>query len=390
MIARRPSGGDVRGATPAHPLLFPVGHQDASLSQSPQQQLLDQRQIQRMFADGALGGLWLPEPQYLYEDSAGYTPGSVGGVVGQMRDISNGVTPSVRRNLLTYTEELERLAIPNTTYEANAVLAPDGTLTADKLTVTATGAHSTSITYLNVPSSSMCFSIYAKAGSGPTEFNTFGAYNVTTAANLVFAKVNLTTGAISYTIGSSGISMQLLPDGWLRISVSPASGVTAGNRLNFYFGSSGGLTTGGVYGYRWGAQLELGGEATPYQKIVTGTGDVFAPGNHAYQQTTANKPYLRRTPVSGKYWLDGNTSTAAMTATFPSSLGSACTVARANADGVTITPAQTITTTYNLTPPFGYNSAVMIINRPLTASETAVVSRYLRGWTPIYSNGVTL
>jgi len=197
MIARRPSGGDVRGATPAHPLLFPVGHQDASLSQSPQQQLLDQRYIQRMFADGALGGLWLPEPQYLYEDSAGTTSASINGVVGA-----------------------------------------------------------------------------------------------------------------------------------------------------------------------WG-------------DVVT-----------ALQATTANKPYLRKTSISGKYWLDGNTATAAMMATFPSSLGSACTVARANADGVTITPAQTITTTYNLTPPYGYNSAVMIINRALTASETAVVSRYLRNWVPVLGGNI--
>ncbi len=197
LATRRPTGRQALGATPGRASLFPVAAPAPGLSSSPQQQLLDQRYIQRMFADGALGGLWLPEPQYLYEDSAGTTRASINGVVGAWGDVVIGL-----------------------------------------------------------------------------------------------------------------------------------------------------------------------------------------------QATTANKPYLRRTPVSGKYWLDGNTATAAMTATFPSSLGSACTVARANADGVTITPAQTITTTYNLTPPYGYNSAVMIINRALTASETAVVSRYLRNWVPVLGGNI--
>lgn len=351
-----------------------------------QRALLDLQAIQRI---PGLAGYWSADPQYAYQDSAGYTTATVGGVVGQVRDISNAATPVARRNLLTYTEELERLAFPNTTYEANAILAPDGTLTAEKIAVTATGSHSTAITYLNVPSATMCFSVYAKAGSGPTEFNVFGAYNVTTAANLVFANVNLTTGAISYTTGSSGISVQLLSDGWLRISISPVSGVTAGNRLNFYFGSSGGLVTGGFYGYRWGAQLEVGSAATPYQKIVTGTGDVFAPGNHAYQKTTANKPYLRKTPTSGVHWLDSNTDTSALTATL-GNLGSACTVAKAGAEGVTFTEGVTISSTYNIAPAFGFNGDVAIFNRALTASEKALVTRYMSRGVPVLGSNLVI
>jgi hypothetical protein len=197
MIARRPSGGDVRGATPAHPLLFPVGHQDASLSQSPQQQLLDQRYIQRMFADGALGGLWLPEPQYLYEDSAGTTSASINGVVGA-----------------------------------------------------------------------------------------------------------------------------------------------------------------------WG-------------DVVT-----------ALQATTANKPYLRKTSISGKYWLDGNTATAAMTATFPSSLG--FRLHRRSRQCRWGDHYPRADHHHHLQP----HAALRLqqrrddINRALTASETAVVSRYLRNWVPVLGGNI--
>ena len=383
ITSRRVHGGEVLGATPGHPLLVPALSAAPGLSMSRQQALLDLQAIQRI---PGLAGYWPADPAYAYQDSAGYTPATVGGVVGQVRDISNAATPVARRNLLTYTEELERLAFPNTTYEANAILAPDGTLTAEKIAVTATGSHSTDITYLNVPSATMCFSVYAKAGSGPTEFNVFGAYNVTTAANLVFANVNLTTGAISYTTGSSGISVQLLSDGWLRISISPVSGVTAGDRLNFYFGSSGGLVTGGFYGYRWGAQLEVGSAATPYQKIVTGTGDVFAPGNHAYQQTTSKKPILKRTPTSNVYWLnsdDGDELTATL-----GNLGTACTVARSGAEGVTFTEGVTISSTYNIAPAYGFNGDVAIFNRALTASEKALVTRYMSRGIPMLDNNI--
>lgn len=98
---------------------------------------------------------------------------------------------------------------------------------------------------------------------------------------------------------------------------------------------------------------------------------------NAVQATTANKPYLRRTPTSQKYWLDSNTATGALTATFASSLGSACTIATVGAEGVTILEGQTIGTTYNIAPAFGYNGDALVINRTLTAVEKALVKRVL-------------
>ncbi len=103
---------------------------------------------------------------------------------------------------------------------------------------------------------------------------------------------------------------------------------------------------------------------------------------NAIQATTANKPYLRQTPVSGKYWYDSNTGTGALTATFSSSLGSACTIATVTPDGVTIAENQTVGTTYNICQPYNYNSDVLIINRALTAAEKALVTRVMQRSVP--------
>jgi len=115
---------------------------------------------------------------------------------------------------------------------------------------------------------------------------------------------------------------------------------------------------------------------------VVGKRTDVALGKHAVQSTTANKPYLRQTPVSGKYWYDSNTGTGALTATFSSSLGSACTIATVTPEGVTIAENQTVGTTYNICPPYNYSSDVLIINRALTAAEKALVTRVMQRSMP--------
>ena len=102
----------------------------------------------------------------------------------------------------------------------------------------------------------------------------------------------------------------------------------------------------------------------------------------ALQATTAVKPYLRRTPTSNVYWLDSNTSTSALTATL-GNLGSACTVARAGAEGVTFTEGVTISVTYNIAPAFGFNGDIAIFNRALTATEKALLTRYMQRGVPV-------
>ncbi len=99
--------------------------------------------------------------------------------------------------------------------------------------------------------------------------------------------------------------------------------------------------------------------------------------NHAVQATANFKPILRQTSASKLYWLDSNTPGSALTATL-GNLGTACTVAQIDATGPYFTENVTITSTYNLTAPYGYGGDIAIFNRALTASEKALVTRYMR------------
>ena len=99
--------------------------------------------------------------------------------------------------------------------------------------------------------------------------------------------------------------------------------------------------------------------------------------NHAVQATATFKPILRQTSASNLYWLDSNTPGSALTATL-GNLGTACTVAQVGATGPYFTENVTISSTYNLTAPYGYGGDIAIFNRALTASEKALVTRYMR------------
>ena len=105
----------------------------------------------------------------------------------------------------------------------------------------------------------------------------------------------------------------------------------------------------------------------------------------ALQATTAVKPYLRKTPRSGVYWLDSNTDTSALTATL-GNLGTACTVARSGPDGPYFLENVTISSTYNIAPAYGFGGEVAIFNRALTASEKALITRYMRRYDTLYGS----
>ena len=181
-------------------------------------------------------------------------------------DYTGGGCPKIlveplRTNSVLYSEQFDNAywSKGNINVTANATTAPDGTFTADKLTITTTfGVHQ--INRLSVVASSQCaMSIYAKADG----VNTLTILDGTGNNGSVF---NLSTVTVT-NIGTGVGTMVSVGDGWYRCITIVT---TTGFRLYCpNSSSSAGDGTSGIY--IWGAQLEAGSTATSYIPTVAAT-----------------------------------------------------------------------------------------------------------------------
>jgi hypothetical protein len=184
-----------------------------------------------------------------------------------------GVVPQGgRRNLLTFSEQLDNAAWPksNVTVIANASTAPDGALTAERFIADATTAnHRVISTAVTLASGVNCVhSVYLKAGT----HNFVQIHDGASAS--YFANFNVSTGVVGTTTGCTAV-MTNVGDGWYRCSiamtlnganpvlcVSMVSSNTAAR--NESWAAAGTETV-----FVWGAQLEQSATATPYQRVTT-------------------------------------------------------------------------------------------------------------------------
>lgn len=174
----------------------------------------------------------------IFTPSALFLDGSTQGVWYDPSDINL----TWRRNLLTYSEQFDNTVWTKSscTITPNATTAPDGTLTADRAVFTSGG-----LLYVNsVPASAgtYVFSGYVKSATGSTQtMQIFG------------------NGTLTYS-GDLPVTAD-----WTRVSFKfTYSAVTSG------FATSSGQA---LDIYIWGAQLEQGSTATPYQRITDGIQD---------------------------------------------------------------------------------------------------------------------
>ncbi len=164
-----------------------------------------------------------------------------------------------RTNLFLYSTRMDNAAwnlFSGT--RTTGLTAPDGstngtTFTGPSATIAAAG-------YVNVPSTSMTYSIFAKYISG-TATKSFLMRNSTTLTNFDSCVFNLQTGTPSNAC--TNWTMQNVGNGWYRLSYSRTTGISVGNTIYCYFGTTTTLATADSWGL-WGAQLEAGPFVTSF------------------------------------------------------------------------------------------------------------------------------
>jgi hypothetical protein len=187
-----------------------------------------------------------------------------------------------RTNVVLQSEDFSTTWTNNGSSEnVNAIIAPDGTLTADALVDTAVSeihAFSQSITGLT-GSTSYTFSCFMKKGSkdfGVLVFVPNSSWAGGAGASVFF---NLNTGAVGTTTNATA-SIQAYPNGWYRC-IATATTVASPGTVTARIGSSltGGSQTytgaGDEAIYVWGAQLEAASAVTPYIPTTTAAVSVF-------------------------------------------------------------------------------------------------------------------
>jgi hypothetical protein len=186
-------------------------------------------------------------------------------------DYSNG-TPSIlvepqRTNLLLRSEEFNDAAWSktNATITANSIISPSGIQNADKI-VEVNGGFAPRMTALPtlVIGTAYTLSFYLKSA----ERNQVRVVFESSLARSAY--FNSTTGVVSVIGGGATASMSLLNNGWYRclITITPTQ-----TNAGFYIATaenneviSSGDNTKGIY--IWGAQIELGSNATSYIPTV--------------------------------------------------------------------------------------------------------------------------
>jgi hypothetical protein len=183
---------------------------------------------------------------------------------------SAGLVELVPYNLLSYSEQFDNAAWDklNATITANAIAAPDGTLTADALVAANTTSAHILFVSTGLTASSLTTTIYAKKGT--SNFIQLTGNGETT----VFANFDLNAGITGTSSGCTS-SITSAGNGWYRLRVSYTPNTLLGSAPVLYLTTSASAVRGESWAaagtefvYLWGAQLNEG-TIKPYQKTET-------------------------------------------------------------------------------------------------------------------------
>ena len=166
-----------------------------------------------------------------------------------------------RTNLVLYSQEFDNAywTKSNVTISTNQIIAPDGTLTADKLVEDATLNQHRVLRAID--GSTKNISIYAKAAER-SYIGLFAAVGTRT-------YFNLSAGTIGTVSSGSTATIESVGNGWYRCSLYNAHPTNGALFQLSTDGTTETYTGDGVSGlYIWGADLEAGTFATPYIPTV--------------------------------------------------------------------------------------------------------------------------
>jgi hypothetical protein len=222
---------------------------------------------------------------------------------------------SLGQNLFTYSEDFTQAIWQKNAATAvlNALRAPNGTMTAEKL-VESAGSNS-HLFYRSSPSTvaNPTFSVYAKAG----ERNYFQIADVNAGAMGVFV-VDLNTGTI--TQNSINLPASVIPagNGWYRIAVR----IATPSITTISIGASDSSSASGVYGdvyvgdgtsglYLWGAQWVLGSKPGSYNRTVASAlNSTFVPAGATQSNQLGQNLHRASEQFDDAAWTKRGTATA--------------------------------------------------------------------------------
>jgi hypothetical protein len=175
---------------------------------------------------------------------------------------ASGVLKTAAYNLINYSQDFENAYWTNSNVRvySNSELAPDGTLTADKIANSqTTGFHSINKTTGISITGPLTASIYVKA-AGVTSFGFEIVDNFRAIINLIDGSV------VSNTLSSSTVTVTNAGNGWWRVAYSYTSNI---NRVIFYPNGVTSFTGDGVSGViMWGLQIENSPVANDYVRTT--------------------------------------------------------------------------------------------------------------------------
>jgi hypothetical protein len=169
-------------------------------------------------------------------------------------------------NLLLRSEEFDNAAWTKTrsSITSNTIVAPDGTLTGDKLVEDTTASNTHQVSQpASLTAGTHTYSIFAKAG----ERSVLQTFRANLNIDLFTHTFNLSTGTASGT----GASIVSVGNGWYLCISTVTVNTTGSTGINFSInnGSTNSYTGDGTSGiYLWGAQLEEASTAGEYVKTT--------------------------------------------------------------------------------------------------------------------------